>query len=335
LATDPGLLFSLLAAKYGIGTALGFMPLFSGQATAPSKAFAGAGLAGSGAQLGGLLSGNQSLSNIGKGIGTGLGLAGTGYGIYQTATNPNLSTRQKAGHSGILAGEAAGSLAIPYFGAGVAAKAVIDQLRRSGSPQVAATGRALGAPALPIEGLLSVIGGDQSPRQAFNSMVENVKRVPILGKPAGAVMNFFGLGTKPTTGTMFRRELGNVLKNFPQIQGANLGLYNAPTAGYEQYNPQTMDAVNKLAGILTGYTPHAKSNMPAYNLQAQNILLNTFGNQIPALLAATKPAAPASAPTTSYPTMSNPPATPTPGVGIGLSPEAFARIMQTMGTRTV
>lgn len=278
-------LFSLLSARYGLGTALSLMSLFSPEASAAQKAFGGA--QGTAQGLGGLgyLTGSPNVAALGKGLGQLAGTGAFGYNLYDIASNPNLSTGQKAGQAGIQAGELAGSLAIPYFGAGVAAKAVIDQLRRSGSPQVAATGRALGGPALPVEGLLSVIGGQQSPRAAFNSMVQNIKEVPILGKPLGKMMGFFGLGTKPTQGHQFRTELENIFGQLAPLKGLRAGKYQKPTGGYESFDPKAVTAAQQLGQILSAFTSTGKAKPQDYALQAENVLLNQYGNQMPQILA--------------------------------------------------
>jgi hypothetical protein len=284
----PTDLFSLLSARYGVSAALSLMSLFSPDAGGAQKAFGAAGALGTGAQAFGALSGNPSLSALGDSLGKGLGLAGAGYGLYQTATNPNLSTGQKVGHSGVQAGEAVGSLLNPYVGAGVAAKAVIDQLRQSGSPQVAATGRALGGPALPVEGLLSVLQGDASPRAAFNNMVTQIGQVPVVGGMLGSGLRMFGLGTKPTTGTMFRNELGSVLNQIPSLKGADITKYGAPdqanTLNYSMYDPKAVTAGQQLGKILAAYAPSGKQNPDAYGLQAENILLGNYGNQLSSML---------------------------------------------------
>lgn len=96
-------------------------------------------------------------------------------------------------------------------------------------------------------------------------------------------MRPLGLGHKPTTGTMFRGELGRVL---PQvgIKGADLNRYNIDPAAYNALSPAAREAGMKLGTLLSGYTGDAKKNPNAYSIQASNILLNKYGNDLPTIL---------------------------------------------------
>lgn len=266
------------------GGGLNLVGAIDPNATDEQKAFAAAAAAAAAAKGTGAITGSTGLSSIGGGLSTGLGLAGAGYGVYSDATNPNLSTGQRAGHAAGDVANTIASLVVPYYGIGVAAKGIADVLRASGSPTLRATGNAIAAPALPVEGLLNVLSGDKSPKAAANTMVEGFRSDPVLGPVWNSVADAFGLGTKPTTGTMFRREFGSIL---PQVgvKGANTTLYNAPSAGYGSFDPKAVAAAQSLASTLTPYARDAKRNMPAYSLQAQNILLNNYGNNLPALAA--------------------------------------------------
>jgi hypothetical protein len=299
-------LFSLLAARYGIGTAVSLMGLLSPGQSAAGKGF-GATQAAGGALRGlGALSGNQGFSSVGQGLGTAAGLGGLGYGLYNTISDPRLSTGQKAGTSAVQAGEGAVALspalagatagtalgpafaavapAAPYLAAFLAAQALSGQLQKSGSPQLRATGRAIGGPILPATGLINVISGQQSPRAAANATIEGIKQTPIIGKVAGPMMKFIGLGTEPTTGTKFRRELGSVLGQIPQLKGADLTKYNIDPAAFNALSPQVRQAGETLGKILAAYAPSGKKNPNAYAIQAQNILLNRYGNDLPGML---------------------------------------------------
>src|SRR5262249_44156827 len=97
--------------------------------------------------------------------------AGLGYGLSQIASDPNLSTGQKVGHSVRGGTDAALAALVPYYGAGKAVNIVGKQLERSGSPQVRGAGRALDYAVEPsgAKGFWDVVQGDKSPAKAFSS----------------------------------------------------------------------------------------------------------------------------------------------------------------------
>lgn len=317
-------LFSLLAARYGVSTALNILGLLNPEASAANKAF-GAGQAGSGALQGlGSLTANPGLSQLGQILGLTAGGAGLGYNIYNTATDPNLSSKQKAGQAALQTGEgvtlaapalaASGiapalaplAVAAPYLAAAIAAQAVGGQMEKSGSPQIRAGGRQILAPLLPVMGFENVITGKQSPRAAANATIEGMKQVPVLGGPVGKMLGFLGLGTKPTTGTMFRNELGSVFNQIPQLKGTDLTKYNIDPAAFNAFSPDVQQAGSQLGQLLAAYAPSGKANPNAYAIQAQNILLNRFGNQAPQILSQVLPlltgGQPAQTPATPAPT---------------------------------
>lgn len=271
------LAFAINSARGGNAVARGSDPV--------ARGLAGAGLAsGAGQYFGG-----PSVSSLAGNVGTGLGLAATGYGIYNDATNPNLSTTQRAGHA---AGDAAGavlSYLYPYVGLGLAAKAVVGQLERSGSPQVAATGRALSGPALPVEGLLSVLQGDQTPKEAFNTMIARTGRIPIVGHAMKQALQAFGLGTPPTHGTMFRNDMTAVAKQMPELKGFDINKGGfAKFMDPKQYDAYSLDdrmAAMRLANYMAPAS-HQYDNPqrgPAYSGQLQRALLGNYGDQLPGM----------------------------------------------------
>ena len=109
-------------------------------------------------------------------------------------------------------------------------------------------------------------------------------QVPVVGKPLGGMLRMFGLGTKPTEGTTFRRELGSVFNQVPVLKGTDLTKYNIDPAAYNAFSPQVKDSAQKLGEILAAYAPEGKADPKAYAIQAQNILLNRFGAQTPDIL---------------------------------------------------
>lgn len=274
-------LFTSLVERFGLNVALQLLPFLQGDSSTASKAFAGAGLVGTGARAAGNLTGSPALAVAGQGIGTGLGLAGTGYNVYQTATNPNLSNVQKAGHSAGDAINALLSMIVPYYGLGVAARAATGAMQRSGSPQVRGAGRGIAAPAIPVEGLLSVLQGDKSFRGAGNQMVSSIKNIPGIGGPLGSVLGAFGLGTKPTTGTSFRNEVGSIFDKIPQLKGTDTGKYNIDPGMYAGLPQAVKDNATSLSQKLAGLAPHASSNLSAYQNQIAAMLLNRFGANLP------------------------------------------------------
>lgn len=256
---------------------LNLIPLLDDEATARRKAFAASGLASSGAKAAGAASGLTSLADVGQGLGTASSLAGAGYGIYDIATNPNLSTKQKAGHAGETAANTVAGVAFWPYGLALAARALTGLMEKSGSPQVSGAGKAIAAPALPVEAGLDVLRGDLSPRAAANRMVRSIADVPILGGPMGSVMRAFGLGTKPTTGTMFRRELGSVFDKLG-LKDPNMGAYNVDLT---KFTPEQIRSANQLAARITPFSRTAQSHPEnQYQTQTAGILLNSYGANI-------------------------------------------------------
>ncbi len=284
-------LFSKLAAQYGINAALALLPLFSADATTKQKAFSGASLAGTGAKAAGTASGVPSLAKVGSGIGTGLGLASAGYGVYNAATNPDFNKAQQVGHSGRAVSDAIMSLVIPYYGLARGASAGGQLMERSSSPQVRGAGRAIGQVAEPsgARAFWDVVQGDRSPGAAFKAHggLEGLM-FDTMG-PVGAVLKGIGvnlpfLHSEPTTGTKFRGELEQIFSRIEPLKGTSTAKYNAPTGGYEAFTPEAYSAATSLGKLLAPYAKDAAKDPEAYSLQAANILLNTHGNNLPTLM---------------------------------------------------
>jgi hypothetical protein len=278
-ASNP--LFQQLASRYGVNAALALLPLFSGDSSTASKAFAGGSLAGSGAQAAGALGGSPALASLGSKIGTGLGLAGLGYNAYQTLNNPNLD----AAHKGAAIGENVGGLGATYLYGGYGALPAIatalgNQFQKSGSPQVQGLGRGLTTAGHPVADVTKSPFNTSGAKQFTETMV--------LGGPAGmALSNAIGFNPfepTPTKGTEFRTGMQSIFSKLglPGFNRADANVYTAgadPASFYAKYNPQAVSDAQKLGTLLAQYSPHGKNNQD-YSTQTQNILLNTFGNNI-------------------------------------------------------
>lgn len=274
---QPQIDFSQLVSRFGLNVALGLWQLFNKEGSPAARAFTGAKLGAPALRYGLNTSGFPGAASY---VGPALGGAGLGYGLSQIAGS-NLPTKQKVGAGLQQGGELALALTVPYAAPALVARAIINQLQRSGSPQVAATGRALAAPALPVEGLLDVLSGRRSPRAAGNAMVAGMRNIPVLGGPIGSVLDAFGLGTKPTTGTMFRRELGSIFDRIPALKGTDPTKYNIDLNYYNSLPQSARDRARGYGDRFASLTPDARSNPNAYAIQAQNMLLNRFGANLP------------------------------------------------------
>jgi hypothetical protein len=277
-ASNP--LFQQLASRYGINAALALLPLFSGDSSTASKAFAGGSLAGSGAQAAGALGGSPGLASLGSKIGTGLGLAGAGYNVYNTATNPNLNTAQKGAGIGEGVGESLASFATPWGALPGIATALGGQFQKSNSPQVQGLGRGLSKAGRPI---------DDVTKSPFNAKgAKDFTETMVLGGPVGMALSraigFNPFEPTPTKGTEFRTGMQSIFSKLglPGFNRADANVYTAgadPASFYAKYNPQAVSDAQRLGTLLAQYSPHGKNN-PDYAVQSQNILLNTFGNNI-------------------------------------------------------
>lgn len=309
-------LFSLFAARYGVNTALQLMSLLGYQGSDVGRGIGAGQAAGGGLQGLGYAFGSPELSQLGGKLGRAAGYAGAGYGIYKTATDPNLSTRQKAAGTSRAVGDIA-LTAIPVFGQfyGLArALGLVGQhLEGSGSPQVRGLGRTLDYAAEPagVKGLWDTIGG-KSPGAAFKDAggMEGLT-LDAMG-PVGWAMRGLGwrlpgLYHEPTTGTKFRTELGSIFDKIPALKGSDLTKYNMPTGGYGSFSPQAVTDAQKLGQILAAYAPSGKKSPDAYALQAENILLNRYGNDTSSILSQLLPALGGKQPTGTQPAIGTQP----------------------------
>jgi hypothetical protein len=266
--TDLGSLIS----RFGLPAALTLWQLIQNQGSDVSKGIGAANVA-SPAIKGGLTA--AGAGGVARAVGPALAGAGLGLNLANIAGS-NLSNKQKVGAGVQAGGETAIGLTAPPWGAlSLIARALVQQLERSGSPQVSETGRTLAAPAAPVEALLNVSSGRQSPRAAGNAMVDLVR-----GTPFKPVLDLFGLGTKPTTGTMFRREAGTILDRLG-LTGVNTSRYNIDPKVYAAFPQAAKDAGVALATRIASLAPDARTNPQAYQNQLSAILLNQYGAALP------------------------------------------------------
>ena len=277
-------LFQFLLSRIGLSGALQLLNILTPGTSAAQKGLGAAGLAGTAARAAGF---NPMLDVAGfkvPAIGGALGAAGLGYDLSQIAGNPNYSTGQKVGHAAFDTGSAVAGAVNPYVGLGLLARGLVGQLTRSGSPQVAATGRALQGPALPVEGLISVLTGDMTPRAAGNAMIASTGQIPVVGHAMKQALRVFGLGTPPTTGTMVRKEVGDIANQIPALKGFQMGQDVLNADQYNAYKPDTQKNAYALADLLGSYAPDYKKNQPAYQVQLGNSLLKQYGDNIPDII---------------------------------------------------
>jgi hypothetical protein len=110
----------------------------------------------------------------------------------------------------------------------------------------------------------------------------------VLGGPVGMALSraigFNPFEPTPTKGTEFRTGMQSIFSKLglPGFNRADANVYTAgadPASFYAKYNPQAVSDAQKLGTLLAQYSPHGKNN-PDYAVQSQNILLNTFGNNV-------------------------------------------------------
>lgn len=301
-------LFPSLVEKFGINVALALLPFLNGQSSTASKAFSGASLAGTGARIAGGLSGNPALSALGKGIGSALGLASGGYGAYQAATDPSLNRTQQIGHSGRAVADTLMGLLIPYYGLAKSLSIVGQVLQGSGSPQVRGAGRALDQAAEPAgaKAFWSVAQGDMSPKAALTKAGPEGFITDMLG-PVGAILkgvgadknvsrnimdygpipfagkalSMLGIGSKPTTGTMFRKDVGSIFDRIPALKGLDTSKYTIDPGFYNSLPQEIRDRATAYSQQLASLSSNAKSNPQAYQNQIAAMLLNAYGANLP------------------------------------------------------
>ncbi len=278
--------FQNLVDRVGLGGALQLLSLLNPNGTAASKGLAAGNLAQKGLSAFGF---NPTFGDIGMNMGVGkvpilpsaLTAAGIGVNLADIAGNPNYSTGQKVGHAAFDTGATVASVANPYVGLGVLARNIVGQLTKSGSPQVAATGRALQGPALPVEGLISVITGDATPKEAFNNMITSTGQIPVVGHAMKQALQVFGLGTPDTQGTTVRKQIGNIAGQVPALKGFQMGQDVLNADQYNSYKPETQKSAYALADLLGSYSPDYKKKQSDYQIQLGNSLLSKYGDTIP------------------------------------------------------
>lgn len=282
-------LFPMLLGKFGLNGALRILALLDPNSSNVSKGFAGGNLASSAATGLGSLADIPWLASLGKGLGTGLGVAATGYDISQIASDSNLSTTQKAGHSAADLANLIASIYVPYYGLGLAARGANQALERSGSPQISGAARGASVAAQPVEGLLSVLQGDKSPGAVFKGWGKSFNRNPALATVgtldpvSGSILGALGIGEqKPTTGTDFRTGLDKIFGNvgLPQFNRADKNTYNIDPAKWSGLDPKAQAAATLLGGYFGSYAPGYSKNPDAYTSQAASILGNQYGNNV-------------------------------------------------------
>jgi hypothetical protein len=258
--TQPS--FSALANRVGIPLAL---QIFLGRNATPfQRALAYTNIARAGAST---LPG--AVGRVAGQLGPALGAGSTAYDIYRLARARDLSTKQKAGAGAGRAADYVASAVVPYYGLALAARAVINQLQRSGSPQVRQTGNVLAAPALPVEALRSVIEGRKSPRASMNEVMQQVRNTWGAKQLFGPIMDVFGIATPKSGGTQFRNLLGKAID--PRLSS---GSWKAPEGGV------TPEAA-RLGTLLAYATPKGKKRPERWSNVAANILQNTYGTSLP------------------------------------------------------
>lgn len=275
-------LFASLAKQYGVSTALALLPLFDSNSDTRSKATAGASLAGTGAKAAGGLTGSSALSTLGQDIGTALGIAGLGYGAYNTA-RPGLTPTQRAG----------GAIQLGATAAPAISGAVTGGIGGATSGLAAGGAGALGSfGGSELSGLAFGKSNEQSLGGAAGGGVGALAGLALggpLGALAGGLIGAFGGGgigsafyNKPTTGTQYRTDVQEIFKKLglPGFDRSNAALYNAPASGYGSYSPQAVSLAQQIGQRLAAISPSGKSNAPAYANQGQNIILSLLGNNL-------------------------------------------------------
>ena len=289
---QSGALFAQLVATYGIKGALALLPLLSPGTSTAQKGFGAAQLAGTAGKLAGI---NPKIPGTGIGaVPAALGAGALGYNLAQIAGNENLSTGQKVGHSGHLATDVGMSLVPvvgPFYALAKIASALGQHLQGSGSPQVRGLGRSIDYVAEPAgaKAFWSTVQGDKSPREAWKAqggaeglMLDTMGPVGIILRGLGVKLPF--LHDEPTTGTIFRNELSQIMKQIPQLKGSDTSKYNIDQGVYEALTPEAKAAGAALGALLMGESPTGAKNKDAYGIQAQNVVLNRYGNDTPEIL---------------------------------------------------
>jgi len=227
-------------------------------------------------------------------LGPALGGAAVGYNVFQDATNPNLSTGQRAGHAGGDVANAALSYFVPYYGEALALNSVGTQLEKSKSPQLQKFGIFLDETTMPagVKGFQSVLQGDESPAAAFKAsgglqgLAYDVTN--LLAPGSGSLFKAFGIKL-PFLNSAYEIIAGDWSSDvcssdlIPQLKNTNLASYNIDPSLYNSLTPDAREAGLQLGQFLSHYAGDAKKNPNAYAIQAQNMILNRYGDQTPTI----------------------------------------------------
>lgn len=243
----------------------------------------------------------------GGGLSGAASAAGLGLTLADIASS-DMTTKQKIGY-GTQAGADVALSAAPVIGPFYALSRIFagvgNQLQRSGSPQVRGAGRAIshvgephGATALrttlrgenPWKGMSTRDIGEDLTIDLLGPLGSALKGAGLDRKVAGAIMDYgplpgFGqflkmFGGTPTHGTQFRHVLNQVIgkAGFEDFKGTSQ--YNMDPEAWAKIDPKTRDAATVLGYTLASVTPQFKKNPYAYGIQAQNVLLNQYGDKV-------------------------------------------------------
>ena len=251
-----------------------------------AKAQAAIALASMGASTGGL-----------GGLSNALGGAGFGLNLAQIA-RANASTGRKA-VEGVKAGAKLGvGVAVPPAAPFIALQAIAEslgnELRKSGSPQVRGLGTFLGDAATPqfTRATEAMLAGDVNPRTAINSAGGPAGFTMSAVDPVGsAVLNALGinpLANTQTKGVQFRSQMKGVTDKLGIPAGGrttNKQQIDIDPETFASLSPEARDAALRIGLLVSGASTFGqKGNAAPFALQAQNILLNRYGEDIVGML---------------------------------------------------
>lgn len=226
-------------------------------------------------------------------VGPALAAAGTGYNLANIAGS-DMSRNRKLNESAGAVGDLAISaipVAGPIYGAAQAGRALGSQMQRSSSPEVRGAGTAIRYAAAPSgeQMFQDVIRGRASPRAAFanhgglaGAMYDTMGPIGAGLRGAGVELPF--LSHTPTHGTQFRDQLGSVFGRVPTLSGLDYGAYNIDPNAFNALTPEARNAARLVGNLVAQGLPSAATNREAYAIQAQNILLNRYGNDFVRML---------------------------------------------------
>lgn len=277
----PGLLASILGMSA------------EGQSPA-GRAISGVGAVGDASKLSGSLGGPALPGSVGEPL-AGLGsAAGLGMGAYNIATNPSpqgkalgavqtgLALPAAANATGVGAAAIGGVAPAAGLASGYLTAAILTDMliNKTGA---ARGGSALNKYTAGVDALVKPQGvakffdspGKINSGQFLTGFTEDA-----LG--ASPFMAALGLGPyhKPTTGTSFRRELGNTLgragiKDFDPHAAHDMDLEK-----YNSFSPGTRAKAEAIGKMVAEATPSGKKDPAAYAGQAARMLLSQYGDGV-------------------------------------------------------